>query len=719
MAFQETRDKTLEMATFGDFVWRGLTYELKDGRIGVVRFIGKTFFKMKAEWIGMELTKGEGKNNGTVKGVSYFSCPQGKGVFVQIDKIAAKVPEKLGKTVKADIHKPGALEIGKSTYQVFRDSKYLRDDGRDFLAPHCLQAHTGKSHIGDSTGKAYIHKEGAIETGRSKYKVLKLEKKESNSDFLKEHTLAAHTGKSHIGDSSRKTDIKKEGAIETGRSSYKVLKVDIHDSGDFLAEHYLQAHTGKSHLGNSTAKTDIRKEGALDTGKSDYKVLKVEKYLKQDGDFLKEHLLQAKTGNSFLGDSTAKTDIHKEGALETGKSGYKVLRVEKHLKNKPSGDFLREHLLQAPTGKSFLGDSSKKTDIHKEGALETGKSDYRVLKVDKYLKSEKDDFLKEHLLQAPTGKSFLGDSSQKTDVHKEGAIETGRLNYDALIIEKHLKNDGGDFLGEKLLQAKTGKSFLGDSSKKTDIHKEGALETGKSDYKVLRIEEHLNQNGDFLKEHLLQAPTGKSFLGDSSKKTDVHKEGALETGRLKYDALIIEEHLKNDGGDFLSEKLLQAKTGKSHVGNSGVKSKEILDAIRKPGPLEVGKLEYDAYKLDSINDDKYSNFLSPKLLAAHTVKSHIGKSDVRSKEVFHIIKKAGPIEIGRANYDAYDNKDNTDQNEDFLKPKLLAAKTKKTHIGDSTIRSREIIEEIKKVGPIEIGREEDYLPYGSKPKIVE
>merc|ERR1719320_1073209 len=45
-------------------------------------------FKPGIEWIGLELYKGSGKNDGTVQGVTYFECPMGKGSFVQIDKLS-------------------------------------------------------------------------------------------------------------------------------------------------------------------------------------------------------------------------------------------------------------------------------------------------------------------------------------------------------------------------------------------------------------------------------------------------------------------------------------------------------------------------------------------------------------------------------------------------------------------------------------------------------
>ncbi|KAI8098723.1 uncharacterized protein BX664DRAFT_354252 [Halteromyces radiatus] len=55
--------------------------------VGTLRFIGETHFK-PGIWTGIELdTIGTGKNNGTVQGVQYFSCPEQTGLFVLASKV--------------------------------------------------------------------------------------------------------------------------------------------------------------------------------------------------------------------------------------------------------------------------------------------------------------------------------------------------------------------------------------------------------------------------------------------------------------------------------------------------------------------------------------------------------------------------------------------------------------------------------------------------------
>jgi dynactin 1 len=55
---------------------------------GVVRYCGSTSFA-DGEWLGVELDEPNGKNDGTVNGVRYFSTKQGHGVFVR--RLAVKI----------------------------------------------------------------------------------------------------------------------------------------------------------------------------------------------------------------------------------------------------------------------------------------------------------------------------------------------------------------------------------------------------------------------------------------------------------------------------------------------------------------------------------------------------------------------------------------------------------------------------------------------------
>jgi len=53
---------------------------------GIVKFVGTTDFA-PGKWIGIQLGEPKGKNNGSVQGKQYFSCPDNCGLFVRQNQI--------------------------------------------------------------------------------------------------------------------------------------------------------------------------------------------------------------------------------------------------------------------------------------------------------------------------------------------------------------------------------------------------------------------------------------------------------------------------------------------------------------------------------------------------------------------------------------------------------------------------------------------------------
>lgn len=62
---------------------------------GIVRFIGQTKFKGDAIWYGVQLEDAVGKNNGTIKGHTYFRCEPKYGIFVHQDQVELVKHKKL------------------------------------------------------------------------------------------------------------------------------------------------------------------------------------------------------------------------------------------------------------------------------------------------------------------------------------------------------------------------------------------------------------------------------------------------------------------------------------------------------------------------------------------------------------------------------------------------------------------------------------------------
>jgi len=67
------------------------------GRQGIVRFHGETKFEAGI-WLGIELNHPSGKNDGNVKGHSYFKCKPNHGIFVRVENVELlkKAPRKEG-----------------------------------------------------------------------------------------------------------------------------------------------------------------------------------------------------------------------------------------------------------------------------------------------------------------------------------------------------------------------------------------------------------------------------------------------------------------------------------------------------------------------------------------------------------------------------------------------------------------------------------------------
>lgn len=86
---------------------------------GIVQFVGETKFA-KGTWIGVVLNDASGKNDGSVGGVRYFTCPSLRGVFVREDKLE-KVSD-----VK-DLSTPHKISSGSSVNR--NDSAMSTDSG--------------------------------------------------------------------------------------------------------------------------------------------------------------------------------------------------------------------------------------------------------------------------------------------------------------------------------------------------------------------------------------------------------------------------------------------------------------------------------------------------------------------------------------------------------------------------------------------------------------
>jgi len=78
---------------------------------GIIKFLGDTSFS-KGIWCGCELDDAIGKNNGTIKGVTYFVCKQKHGLFIKLENLISFVSmpsasEKMGELLCAKCEMSG------------------------------------------------------------------------------------------------------------------------------------------------------------------------------------------------------------------------------------------------------------------------------------------------------------------------------------------------------------------------------------------------------------------------------------------------------------------------------------------------------------------------------------------------------------------------------------------------------------------------------------
>ncbi|XP_072906710.1 CAP-Gly domain-containing linker protein 4 isoform X5 [Hemitrygon akajei] len=75
-------------------------------KVGTLRFCGTTEFA-SGQWAGIELDEPEGKNDGSICGIQYFSCPVKYGIFAPLSKVS-KVSTEKKRLTRTSSHKTSA-----------------------------------------------------------------------------------------------------------------------------------------------------------------------------------------------------------------------------------------------------------------------------------------------------------------------------------------------------------------------------------------------------------------------------------------------------------------------------------------------------------------------------------------------------------------------------------------------------------------------------------
>uniref|UniRef100_A0A8C5ATJ6 CAP-Gly domain-containing protein n=1 Tax=Gadus morhua TaxID=8049 RepID=A0A8C5ATJ6_GADMO len=88
-------------------------------KVGTLRFCGSTEFS-GGLWAGVELELAEGKNDGSVAGVQYFTCQNKHGIFAPLSKISKRSERRQSHTPRATLppRPPRRLDLSRVTSKV-------------------------------------------------------------------------------------------------------------------------------------------------------------------------------------------------------------------------------------------------------------------------------------------------------------------------------------------------------------------------------------------------------------------------------------------------------------------------------------------------------------------------------------------------------------------------------------------------------------------------
>ncbi|XP_054894107.1 CAP-Gly domain-containing linker protein 4-like isoform X4 [Poeciliopsis prolifica] len=86
-------------------------------QVGTLRFCGSTEFS-GGLWAGVELDKPEGKNDGCVAGVQYFTCRLKHGIFAPLSKISRPLEKHKSSSTKPPLRPPRRIDVSRVTSKI-------------------------------------------------------------------------------------------------------------------------------------------------------------------------------------------------------------------------------------------------------------------------------------------------------------------------------------------------------------------------------------------------------------------------------------------------------------------------------------------------------------------------------------------------------------------------------------------------------------------------
>ncbi|TKS86278.1 CAP-Gly domain-containing linker protein 4 [Collichthys lucidus] len=125
----------IQLATMG--IRLGDCVVIAGQKVGTLRFCGSTEFS-GGLWAGVELDKPEGKNNGSVAGVQYFTCRMKHGIFAPLSKISKPLERHKTITTKTStpIRPPRRIDLSRITSKINTGHRGRRLSDKDRYCSH-------------------------------------------------------------------------------------------------------------------------------------------------------------------------------------------------------------------------------------------------------------------------------------------------------------------------------------------------------------------------------------------------------------------------------------------------------------------------------------------------------------------------------------------------------------------------------------------------------
>lgn len=165
---------------------------MRNGLSGVIKYIGEVEGQNE-EWVGLELDKPEGKNNGSINGKKYFECKDKYGIFLKYNKLMERIKELDAK--KSDTKALNSnSSLGMSVIEEKEISKPLQEEKkeyktikRDDAEPRKYSNLTNKSILFDDKEYSRQNIDGAEEA--CSYQIEKLKEENRKIRELLENTI--------------------------------------------------------------------------------------------------------------------------------------------------------------------------------------------------------------------------------------------------------------------------------------------------------------------------------------------------------------------------------------------------------------------------------------------------------------------------------------------------------------------------------------------------